>query len=135
MKKVLYYSGSDFDCEVSIEIAERNSFKRLSISGIIFEDGEETGFGQIRESVKDFIPARLYDIWKRWHLNDMRAGTFVQEEILRQAKDKGADLSTYEKACDYLHGLDSLIDDGHKYGSAWLKEELPQDVIDYVSTL
>jgi hypothetical protein len=135
MKKTRFYGGLDFNCKIYIEITEHDSFKRLSISGVIFERDEETGWGQIREKVKDIIPARLYQIWERWHLNDMRAGTFVQEEILRQAKDKGADLSTYEKACDYLHEFDVLVDDGYKYGSAWLKEELPQEVIDYLSVL
>ena len=111
MKKTRFYSGLDFNCEIYIEITERDSFKRLSINGVIFERDEETGWGQIREEVKDIIPARLYQIWKRWHLNDMRAGTFVQEEILRQARDKGVDVSTYEKACDYLHEFDVLVDD------------------------
>jgi hypothetical protein len=135
MQKTLFYSGSDFDCEINISIAEHNSFKRLSIFGVIFEGGKETGWGQIREEVKGIIPARLYQIWKRWHLNNMRAGTFAQEEILRQAKDKGVDVSSYEKACDYLHSFDVLVDEGYRYGSAWMKEELPQDVIDYLSVL
>ena len=135
MKKTRFYGGSDFDCEITIGITERNSFKRLGITGVILKGGEETGWGQIREKVKDIIPARLYQIWRRWHLNDMRAGTFAQEEILRQAKDKGVDVSSYEKACDYLHSFDVLVDEGYRYGSAWMKEELPQDVIDYLSAL
>lgn len=135
MRKTRFYSGSDSDCKVNIEITERNSFKTLSITGVIFEGGEEAGWGQVREEVKDIIPDRLYQIWKRWNLNHMRAGTFVQEEILRQAKDKSIDVSSYKKACDYLHEFNVLVDDGYKYGSAWLKEELPQHVIDYLSVL
>lgn len=135
MQKTRFYSGSDFDCRVDIKIIERNSFKTLSIFGVIFEGGEETGWGQIHKEVKDIIPDRLYQIWKRWNLNDMRAGTFVQEEILRQAKNKGVDVSDYDKACDYLRKLGVYDDDGYRYGSAWLKEELPQDVIDYLSVL
>ena len=135
MEKTLFYSGSDFDCRINIKIKKHNSFKRLSITGVIFEDGEETGWGQIREEVRDIIPARLYWIWKRWHLNDMRAGTSVQEALLRRAKDNDVDVSTYEKACNYLLGFGFLIDQEHRYGSAWLKEELPQHVIDYLSAL
>jgi hypothetical protein len=135
MKKVRRYSGPDFNCEITISITERDSFNCLSIFGVIFEDGKEGSWGQICEQVKDIIPARLYRIWKRWHLNDMRAGTFTQEEILRQAKNEGVDVSDYGKACNYLQKFDAYDDDGYKYGHAWLKEELPQDVIDYVSTL
>jgi len=135
MERTLFYKGPNFDCRINIKIKKHNSFKRLSITGVIFEDGEKTGWGQIREEVRDIIPARLYWIWKRWHLNDMRVGTSVQEALLRRAKDNDVDVSTYEKACDYLHNLDVLVDKGHKYGSAWLKEELPQHVIDYLSAL
>ena len=134
MERTLFY-GSGFDCKINIAITELNSFKSLSISGVIFEDGEVTGLGQVREEVRDIIPARLYWIWKRWHLNCMRAGTSVQEALLRRAKDNDVDVSTYEKACDYLHSLDVLVDGGYKYGSAWLKEELPQHVIDYLIAL
>lgn len=135
MEKTLFYNGSDFDCEINIAITEHNSFKKLSIIGVILKDGEQIEWGQVREEARDIIPARLYQIWKRWHLNDMRAGTSVQEALLRRAKDKGVDVSTYEKARNYLLGFGLLVDQGHRYGSAWLKEKLPQHVIDYLIAL
>lgn len=142
MQKTLFYTGDKFSCELEIKIDDRNSFKRLSIVGAYFtgkkllkSEKNMLGFGQIHDEVREIIPARLYEIWKRWHLNDMRAGTFVQEEILRQAKASGVSLNDYDDACNYLQRFDALVDDGYKYGSKWLKEELPQEVIDYVYCL
>lgn len=143
MQKTVFYAGKDFSCTLDIEIKDKNSFKSLSIVGTYFtgkkllkSENNLLGFGQIHDEVQEIIPARLYEIWKRWHLNDMRAGTFVQEEILRQAKASGIEFNDfYTDACDYLQRFDALVDEGYKYGTAWLKEELPQEVIDYVCCL
>lgn len=142
MQKTVFYAGKDFSCTINIEIKDRNSFKSLSIFGTYFtgkklHESEDNllGFGQIHGEVREIIPARLYEIWKRWHLNDMRPGTFMQEEILRQAKASGVEINDYDDACNYLQRFDAYVDEGYKYGTRWLKEELPQEVIDYVSCL
>jgi hypothetical protein len=142
MQKTVFYAGEDFSCTLDIEINDKDSFKSLSIRGTYFtgkkllkSEKNLLGWGQIHDEVKEIIPARLYEIWKRWHLNDMRAGTFVQEEILRQAKVSGIEFNDYDDACNYLERFDALLDEGYKYGSKWLKEELPQQVIDYIYCL
>jgi hypothetical protein len=142
MQKTVFYAGEDFSCTLDIEINDKDSFKSLSIRGTYFtgkkllkSEKNLLGWGQIHDEVKEIIPARLYEIWKRWHLNDMRAGTFVQEEILRQAKVSGIEFNDYDDACNYLERFDALVDKCYKYGSKWLKEELPQEVIDYIYCL
>ncbi len=77
---------------------------------------------------------KLLDIWDRWHLNTMRAGTPRQQEIIRPWLKRNPN-KDYTEQCDYLfsHGL--LIDDGYKYGTAWLYEPLPDDVITFISGL
>jgi len=64
----------------------------------------------------------------------MRAGTPKQEELVRKwrltAEDKG-----YTAACKMLEENDLLIDDGYRYGTAWLKEEVPLDVLEWLFTL
>lgn len=142
MLKTVFFAGEKISCTLEIAIKEQKSFKSLSIVGTYFtgkkllkSEKNLLGWGQIYDEVQEIIPARLYEIWKRWHLNDMRAGTFVQEEILRQAKVSGVEFNDYDDACNYLQRFDALVDDGYKYGSKWLKEELPQEVIDYVYCL
>lgn len=148
MQKTLFFSNGSSEaskkisCKITVEIKDKDGFKVLSIRGYYFK-GEKLlesqknllGFGQIADEVKNFIPATLYKVWKRWNLNDMRAGTARQEEILRKAKDSGIELNSHEDGRNVLAEKDAYIDNGHKYGTRWLREELPQDVIDYIMTL
>jgi len=70
------------------------------------------------------------DIWKKWHLNDMKAGTPKQEEAL-----KDCPFTDYTERCGWLRGLGLYDDNGYKYGTAWLKVELPKEVIDFINAL
>lgn len=77
--------------------------------------------------------AQLADIWERWHLNDMRAGTPAQMEIIRKlVKTTRAD---YDEQCQHLASVDLLIDNGYRYGSRWLHEDVPYDVIRWLEAL
>lgn len=75
----------------------------------------------------------IQNIWNRWHLNDKRAGTPKQEAFIRQWKLSNR--YDYSAACDALAKVGLLYDNGYKYGSSWLKEELPIDVIEYLFSL
>ena len=70
----------------ALEIEIKNG--RLSISG----DGGG-GLGQVRDSI---VPAtdsqrKLLEIWEKWHLNDLNAGTPRQTKFLDQHADKYTD--------------------------------------------
>jgi len=139
MQKTVFFAGEQFSCTLEIEIKKKDKLQVLSIVGSYFtgkkllkSEKNMLGFGQIREEVRSIIPTQLYEIWKRWHLNDMRAGTQKQEQLLRDAE---VEINTYDEACNYLAAKDAYIDNGYKYGSRWLKEELPQEVIDYIINL
>jgi len=93
---------------------------------------------------------KILEIWERWHLNAMCAGTDRQREALKDCASK-----LYDKQCKHLEGRGLLVDDrrelppdtrgdawsagynigvdrrpvGYKYGTAWLVEELPQEVL------
>lgn len=134
MQKVLTFSRPAEDgvikCKVTVEIRKDNELREcLSIVGY---SHSLHFFGQIYEELYEakLIPVLLYRYWKRWHLNDMRPGTPAQMEIVRSfiKENPGAD---YEQQCMQLseHGL--LVHDGYRYGTKWLHEKLPQEVIDY----
>ena len=96
--------------------------------------------GQCCEDILDFFPndnqaKRMVRVWRRWHLNKLRAGSPRQEEWLRKNKVlvTGKD---YAQRCALLTeaGLNpdaELIIAGkpYSYGSKWLKEELPDEII------
>lgn len=81
-------------------------------------------FGQISGlKFENPVAEKLYAIWHRWHLNGMRAGC---EHQIR------------------LWGFDAKYDDhpseicpecGYQFGSAWLYEPLPAEVIEYLEWL
>ena len=119
---------------------------RLSICGET-EDSAGQIIGELEDLLKyganklekTIIP-KLRDIWERWHLNDMRPGCEHQRdwdvsEVLTVGEKQKAAGWVYPtehpkgllcKPCEVC---------GYKYGSAWLREEVPADVLDYLKTL
>jgi hypothetical protein len=93
---------------------------------------------------KNSTVQKIVAIWREWHLNDMQASSPAQTEVLKRRKAEFPcyPKSYYEWAKDVLteEGVqpdNSYIHEGkpYSYGSAWLKKELPQDVIDYLESL
>lgn len=134
MQRIFIFSrpvdGRSVDCTVTVKIEKDNELReRLSIVG---ESHSLSCSGQIHEELYEakLIPELFYRYWKRWHLNDTRPGTPQQMEIIRSLlkENPGVD---YEEQCMELseHGL--LVQDGYRYGTKWLHEKLPQEVIDY----
>ena len=127
---------------------------RLSISGV---EGPNAfgncagGAGQIDIGVPGYMEggqyaygwdgetlARLASIWRRYHLNDMRAGTVAQSEFLRLARAAlppryaGA---SYDATRDMLRAVDLYVDSGYEYGSKWLNEDVPSTALDFLRAL
>lgn len=68
----------------------------------------------------------LLDVWTRWHLNHMNAACKHQRK-LGWTYEAHHNAKTFEgEACPTC---------GYKIGSAWLKEPLPQKVIDFLGSL
>lgn len=138
IKKTKHYTNGQISADIDLEINNG----RLSISGVVYEgarllksERNLISAGQCLDDAKELLPERLVQIWEYWHLNDMRAGTFAQEQALKEVKDSFDRLDWYTQACAYLESIGLLYDNGYKYGSAWLTEELPEDVIEYVKNL
>lgn len=98
--------------------------------------------------------ARFFDVWERWHLNHMKAGSPAQTAWLEAnpipADETRYPASHYEVASaklaaaglnpdpDFLYsGPNSRPAEPHpyKYGEAWLREEVPADVLDFLASL
>jgi len=114
---------------------------RFSMCGEIW-NGPQTdcvSVGQNLEEIAQLFPGnrkvqRMVDIWRRWHLNDMKAGSPAQEQYLRENPIDPAAYaypkSHYDVACAVLAaaGLNPDPADGYRYGSAWRTETIPADV-------
>jgi hypothetical protein len=79
--------------------------------------------------------ARLREVWDRWHLNDMRAGTPAQEARLRTLTFPGYPVNHYDWASAELAKAGLNPDDGYRYGSSWLYEDVPANVLDWLYRL
>ncbi len=136
---------------------------RLSISGVVgpTSDGDSRGSaGQINMGLtvddfksfgKGFNRAQvqeLFNVWEKYHLNDMQAGSPAQTAYLEKIKSEQHEIQSgpfsdhFEWACYRLRkkGLNpdpSFIHNGkpYKYGSAWLKIGCPDQVISFLKGL
>jgi len=88
---------------------------------------------------------RLFDVWGRWHMNDLRAGSPRQEQHLRDhpiPRHVPGGASFYERAVAALSSAGLQPDAQHLvdgrpyfYGSAWLTEDVPEDVLTFLRDL
>jgi len=110
--------------------------------------------------VKDFADGwdrsqlRLFaEVWERWHLNDMNAGTPQQMALVREMDEdlnhkypdlKGAPHakahaegfdSYYTMVCNHLKTRGLIYDGSFEYGTAWLYEEVPAKVLGFLAGL
>lgn len=110
---------------------------RLSLHGVIgpMVRGDCRGScGQCQNEIRQGIPKapwtkemldKLCDIWDRWHLNDMRPDCEHQRAL-------GWKWVPYKN--DEIIGKPCPVC-GYKYGTDWLKEEVPADVIEWLGQL
>ncbi len=101
--------------------------------------------GQCVDTVAAYFPhnakvQRMVAIWRRWHLNDLTAGSPAQERWLQDnpiaPEECAYPKSHYVVACAKLAAAGLNPDPGYErdgkpyaYGSAWLKTEIPADVV------
>lgn len=153
----LYETGSRSKIFIEVEYGNRyNPGKgpRLSIMGTEgpLKSGNAKGStGQIEDLIADYIGRikfapgwtptmlnRLLEVWRRYHLNDMRSGTPAQMKFV-EANAELIKSQPYNERWDFTvkllteAGLEP--DDGHYYGSAWQRIEVPQDVLDFLAAL
>lgn len=94
---------------------------------------------EIAEYIKDPLFIEIYDLWKKYHLNGLNAGTPEQEEAIQKM---GSRSYNYDTVCEYLKniGLYEVNYTGlsvgrkydnelYRYGTAWLVREIPKDII------
>lgn len=134
---------------------------RLSITGVEgpMRNGDARGgCGQIDMSLREedcsewtynagwdsALMDRLLEVWDRWHLNDLKAGTEAQESFIRVWKQSTR--YDYTEACNALASVDLYVAEhpeqmlwgvgrGYRYGTSWLKEDVPSQVIEFLFSL
>tara|TARA_R100000808_G_C2017865_1_gene67451 strand:+ start:42 stop:518 length:477 start_codon:yes stop_codon:yes gene_type:complete len=132
-----------------VEIDVKLSDGRLSISGNVWNmhETDSISCGQNLDGLKPYFKYnklfnKLWLLWKEYHLNDLQAGTTLQMAHINRVKNKfdhsDHSIDWYSWACDELGkvGLLTTTYKGkpYKFGSQWIKKEIPQDVIEFITT-
>lgn len=86
---------------VEIEIKHLNGYPEFSMSG---EGNGSSGQNNDRIKPKNPQQKRLLELWDKYHLNGMNAGTPKQTRLIEQMEQETT--YSYEKACDYLNSFD-----------------------------
>lgn len=126
-----------------VEGPKANGDARGSSGQIIMTlSADDRGEWTYKTGWDDAMMTRLLEVWDRWHLNDLTAGTPKQEEFIREWKKTHR--YDYVDACHALVMADLLADydywppdengekKGYRYGSAWLTERVPDDVVEWL---
>jgi hypothetical protein len=119
--------------QIDMEFAHRNlnDDDQRYVGELIKPEDISFAKGWNREKWLDFL-----DVWHKYHLNDMKAGTPKQEEAIKKfrAENKISGWA-YDKEREHLDKIGLLIDDGYVYGTAWLKESVPREVVAFLASL
>ncbi len=134
------HGGSTVRCFVTIEWKEGGNLSICGVEGPRRSGNCYGSCGQTRD-MKGWVSVgpdlkKLQAIWKKWHLNDMKAGTPAQTAVMKKffrdekRLDKG-----YTAQLEYLREHDLETDNGYKYGTAWLRVEVPTEVVEWLRDL
>jgi len=142
------------DIWVTIELREKDGKLSLAISGEVGpkRGGDADSCGQIRSELArvtafaagwDKIKVlQLSDIWRKWHLNNLNAGSPIQELTIKNFYEphNGRFCHTQVEKLLKDYGVfedESYLVDGkpYKYGSAWLHKDLPDSVLRWLKTV
>ena len=149
------YFGSTITGNVKVEMELANEEPErpvLSVSAYMYDDStlKDIMGGQCLGTLMDStlkddpLYCEIHRLWSKYHLNDMHAGTHMQEAMIEKGIESGelADRD-YTRVCDYLKTKHCYIDNdlldgeghGYKYGHKWLYQPIPEDDLDKIKEL
>ena len=136
MKKVFEFRRNDSEkgrrLRVEVELTNENNFRACCAGPAIYW-GQCLDSAQKELNIKNPVMIEIVRLWKLYHLNDMKAGDKEQEKAVKEyTKNNSYD---YEKVCEYLESKNLLVHNDYRYGSAWLKEEIPQEDLEKIKEL
>lgn len=122
-----------------------------------FKEYDDRGYSTLRdiqlEAGWDYKKIKkFFDAWDKWHLNDMQSACEHQQELgWTYESHRGMFVDKPRKTIIISEYDDGTLNDamqvwnefkghlcpvcGYSIGSAWLKKEIPEDVIDFLFSL
>ncbi len=126
----------------TVDLEEIGTYTELSICGNIWNH-LHTGIyssGLNLDTIARCFPSndlvqQLVRIWDKWHLNGMKAGTRTQNAFIDGYLLGSNKRYNYNMVCDVLKTAGLLVDRDYRYGTAWLIEVLPEEVIEKITEI
>lgn len=81
-----------------------------------------------KKMTEEFL--KVFNWWKEYHLNDLKAGTERQTVILEMKEKERDGADWYNWARIVLLESDMVIDRGYDFGHAWLLKKIPDSVVE-----
>ena len=158
MKKVFKFGKVDAynigkrNCLVTVEVElklDREGCEVFTASGNVWNN-LKTDIIQGGQCLDDLIKFKelkynkqlllIHDLWKKYHLNNMNAGTLEQSQALEKWHKENGTRFDYTKDVEYLKSIDLYevtLKDGspYKYGHSWLYREIPENDLNIIKTL
>ena len=124
---------------IDVKLKETEKGKVFTMSAGVWDSKRDDMLccGQMCDELPELYPnnklvKRLVEIWGKYHLNDMNAGTERQEQALYNA---GKDKADYTEQCEYLKSIGLYFDGNYEYGSAWLFRPIPENIIEEIEKI
>jgi hypothetical protein len=125
MKRIFEFRKNDSEkgrrVRIEIELSNDNVFT-ASCAGPAIYWGQCLDRAGKELNIKNPVFLKILEYWKKWHLNDMHAGTPKQEKLVKEYTKKHS--YDYTAICEFLNENNLLYDNGYKYGTAWKKQEI-----------
>ena len=126
--------------EVEVCLKEKNGHPVFTASGTVWNSRgtDSIWAGQCLDRLNNInalrynsLFARIYRLWKLYHLNDTHAGTQEQEAALKKHFGDQESIVGYEKRCAYLKSIGKyeVMHEGkpYKYGHGWIYYPIPEE--------
>ena len=125
--------------EVNIKLYDTKHGKVFSADGEI----KNNSYGQNLDELNEYfgnhhIFKEIYKLWKKYHLNDLNAGTVKQENAIKEQEYLFGKMD-YSAECEYLKSINMfevpLNGKVYKYGHQWLFREIPLHDLNKIENL
>jgi hypothetical protein len=128
---------------LNIDLEPLPEYVEISVCGSVWQKARRDIYsgGQNIEEIAAMFPENvrvqeIAAIWRRWHLNGLNSGTRAQREFIDQHKAANPEWRyDYSEACELLKAAGLYEDRGYKYGSPWLAEAPPVEVVERLRKL
>lgn len=139
---------------IQVELRERGHGLELSVVGDVRNGGGQINMHlhpddfEIAPGLEREWVERLWEIWDEWHLNGMNAGCVHQRKIAKRLGKTPGKIFATRYDLDHPERVRASYDSmfgkqvtearvrcaicEHDYGSSWLYEPLPEDVLAFV---